>query len=775
MPEYDVNFQLGVDSKTLREGFREAGREQDKYVRDTERGFNRMRIAGVASALAMAGGFAGLTATITSFVRSGLSANREILEFSRNSRTALSTSAGLRTAFRRFGVDAADASTAVGSLNERISDLVTDRDRLERAFGRGSRIADLLVQDPSNQLRGILNSFQNVSQEEIGRRARELFPGLENAIPLITRYREEFERANRVASTHHRELNLQLDQWRALRSDIRTAAEVLSGAFLRGLTQSLTGTTSLSDLSLDLLERSAELADTFEDFGMQLGEFVNRLGELVGTSRTVARGLLQGISGSFSEFGREGNPLEGLSERELIELQRRLEERRSVLGRGFDGASEAVSGFFDNLIQGIRDKLAELEIIRQDEERTVLRLRELVATSRPTAFGFRGRDVDTIERLRFPAPTPATLESLAEVQRQFTSALELVSTSTRDGAQIAREYLEENQRFKNALSEDTNLIEILYRDGVLALSDAIIDLTKNLSAEAMRIAEIQAEFFPRGLNFSQFGGTEDPRNRFAQATPDIEFRRRTERTARLVDDFFGRFGGPEGLRQQIQRDEEDPRARFAQAEPDLLTRRLREEAEERQRDMRMFAEQQAENLLSNFTNSFETAFQAFVAGPQAGDLKALGDNLLNAFTLSIARSFTSAVFKPITDGIAEGFFASFSQSLTNVGIKLGELLSNIVGGLFGGGGGGFLGGLLGFQEGGFVPGRRGQPQLAVVHGQELILNPEQIAALGSGGGLTLNFSFNGTTNADEVMRVVEQSIPEIAQAVPLYNLSRGRS
>jgi hypothetical protein len=54
-----------------------------------------------------------------------------------------------------------------------------------------------------------------------------------------------------------------------------------------------------------------------------------------------------------------------------------------------------------------------------------------------------------------------------------------------------------------------------------------------------------------------------------------------------------------------------------------------------------------------------------------------------------------------------------------------------------------LGGLLGFAEGGVVPGPKGAPQLAMVHGGESITPPDK------SGGVIINFDLRGATMTDK--------------------------
>ena len=60
----------------------------------------------------------------------------------------------------------------------------------------------------------------------------------------------------------------------------------------------------------------------------------------------------------------------------------------------------------------------------------------------------------------------------------------------------------------------------------------------------------------------------------------------------------------------------------------------------------------------------------------------------------------------------------------------------------------FLGGAIGlpgFQDGGFVPGPPGAPMLAVVHGEELVLNPRQQEQF-LGTGVTIIQNLTGDVN-----------------------------
>ena len=122
----------------------------------------------------------------------------------------------------------------------------------------------------------------------------------------------------------------------------------------------------------------------------------------------------------------------------------------------------------------------------------------------------------------------------------------------------------------------------------------------------------------------------------------------------------------------------------------------------------------------------------------AADFSDLGDTLLN--------NIQSSLLEKASQGLADFFIDSLGFS-----------------------GGGFLGGLLGFAEGGVVPGRRGEPRLAVVHGQERVLTPEERTSFRE----TMQSVVNNYTFIGDMDRAVRKSymklIPEISVGVAQYN------
>lgn len=102
------------------------------------------------------------------------------------------------------------------------------------------------------------------------------------------------------------------------------------------------------------------------------------------------------------------------------------------------------------------------------------------------------------------------------------------------------------------------------------------------------------------------------------------------------------------------------------------------------------------------------------------------------FATQVSRGFASAIVR------AENLGDAFKE----LGLQLAEavlqalILSTILG-AFGvpssqmGGIAGFFGGLLGFQKGGMVPGPIGMPRLAVVHGGEMVVPPDEGGSFGN--------------------------------------------
>ena len=107
---------------------------------------------------------------------------------------------------------------------------------------------------------------------------------------------------------------------------------------------------------------------------------------------------------------------------------------------------------------------------------------------------------------------------------------------------------------------------------------------------------------------------------------------------------------------------------------------------------------------------------------------------------------------PLIDGI---------KSLIDIVKQLIKVIAESPIGSFIGGVGGVVSGIGGafsklgkFASGGRVPGPEGSPQLAVVHGGEMILNRQQQAST----GITVNITGNNITGEIELDRLVRRAI-----------------
>ena len=292
-------------------------------------------------------------------------------------------------------------------------------------------------------------------------------------------------------------------------------------------------------------------------------------------------------------------------------------------------------------------------------------------------------------------------------------------------------------------------------------------------AERARIQALQAEFFPDGIAAvrASIRQAEDARGRFAGGTIDFEARERAARTERLVQEFFPQ--GVDALRSQIAQEGEDPRARFAQATPDFLARALEEQDDETEDAVKQYAERLTRSLQRNLTFSVRSSISRFLSGREAGDLRALGDNLLDGITRSINNSFADIIaqnlFDPIFESFTQQIFGGFAESLANLGRTIADLAINVFSGIFSGIGGG-IASIFGFQSGGVVPGERGAPRLALVHGGEAVFTPGQLDALSRGGGFgsgqPINVTFNVTGDIrPQTLQILREYSGELTRTI----------
>jgi hypothetical protein len=125
--------------------------------------------------------------------------------------------------------------------------------------------------------------------------------------------------------------------------------------------------------------------------------------------------------------------------------------------------------------------------------------------------------------------------------------------------------------------------------------------------------------------------------------------------------------------------------------------------------------------VSDELTRIDEGWQAFFTSAQSG-IYTLSNDITSGFMNAWEETLGTA------NSLFEKFFASVAQSAANilseiaVRAGLGSLL-NLIPGF--GGIASFIAPFMKFDQGGYVPGPVGQPQLAVVHGGELVLNRQQ--------------------------------------------------
>ena len=147
----------------------------------------------------------------------------------------------------------------------------------------------------------------------------------------------------------------------------------------------------------------------------------------------------------------------------------------------------------------------------------------------------------------------------------------------------------------------------------------------------------------------------------------------------------------------------------------------------------------------------------------------LGDQFLLSFRGGLRRALLSSgnVFESLGDlvlgTLADGLFNSATQQLAKslqplfdaIGQFISIGLQSLIGGV-----GGLTSGVtnaalagsrspVGFQDGGFIPGRLGEPRVVIAHGGELVLNPSQQEALLGGVTVQVTQQIYGDPSAEQ--------------------------
>lgn len=132
------------------------------------------------------------------------------------------------------------------------------------------------------------------------------------------------------------------------------------------------------------------------------------------------------------------------------------------------------------------------------------------------------------------------------------------------------------------------------------------------------------------------------------------------------------------------------------------------------------------SLVSSIPVALET--EALARGPEA--FAAVGHTVVEGLRGQLSESartgdwsgFANNVLESVRSSLAQGFIDRFADFLN-------QQLSRLLGGAGGGGGGGLLGLLPSFQQGGVVPGRRGDEVLIRAHAGERVVPVDQAAGL----------------------------------------------
>ena len=169
------------------------------------------------------------------------------------------------------------------------------------------------------------------------------------------------------------------------------------------------------------------------------------------------------------------------------------------------------------------------------------------------------------------------------------------------------------------------------------------------------------------------------------------------------------------------------------------------------------------NVLSDVRGFFDQHFALFVLlmGPGSLLIKAI------EFLSDHWRGIWDGIQMVISDvwGIIKPIIDTMTSALKDVAGPISTVLG--AAGKVGGAVGGAIGKVFGFAEGGVVPGPKGSPTLAVVHGGEAIIPPGAIAVTGGGGSVgnqyTINLAVAPGNNMTDVGRIVVDAIRTFEQ------------
>ena len=169
-------------------------------------------------------------------------------------------------------------------------------------------------------------------------------------------------------------------------------------------------------------------------------------------------------------------------------------------------------------------------------------------------------------------------------------------------------------------------------------------------------------------------------------------------------------------------------------------------------------EELAAGGLNTTANAFQSFFDAMLSGT-ANTAEAFS-NMVTSILSSLAKMAANRLVMQIIGAIAGAFAPTggATQLDTSNFVQAGAGSSTSTGGFA----------MSNFATGGVVPGRLGQPQLALVHGGEEVLTPAQRLGIGGGGSPIINMTINPSSGMDE------RQIGEIAAAAVLRKARESR-
>lgn len=825
---YSTTFNFRAETDGLTRGFARARRETRQFTAQISGTFTELTNNARNFSLAIVAA----TAPLALLSSRGLQAANQIETLTRQTDLSARSAAGWVNAFRAFGAEASDVEDVLRTLTTRIIEFRRGEGTALEAFTALGASASDFTGDSSRNLQTFLTLLGAATPEARLFALDELVGDSAQFLSQMAESVDEVSRLRRAAERVHQPTERITTQWRAIRADIALAADTLGTSFIQGLV----GTSDLSELTANLAENLPTIAESVERLGNAIRGFASFIGTIapflgifggaLAGFRVVSRFAPQLANLRFLGLARRArtrrtNQLDALGTLETADPNEILRDlqlaedqalRRAqtiatgvgaIAGAGAAGLisnqarnalRDAISvpvrdGVRQGLVEGIREPL---DPIRQAAEDYSFALTEAV-------FDHRSINAELIESNRLWKDNLTLVQNIEQAtisafQNAPQAAIEFHRNLLQStGEEIRRIY----QGVRNILPESVaNELDALlstfrrYPETLIPLRESAADVTTSMSglddalafttdnltvvgdsaagvSDALLGLEDRLEGFitPRVLEPAERGR---PRESFAG---EVGFDRAAARLADATATYLQQRGGA------FSPGFESLRASGAEGASlralDILggTQGVLDSID--QDEARELGASITERLTQSLQFGIRSSISGFFAGRDAGDLSALGENLLDAITGSIARNFADSITRSLFDPLIEGFvgsiFGSFNDGIANLGGQLANLIGAFFSDLFSGFSlGGFfsgIGSILGFQGGGRVPGPEGAPQLAIVHGGEVVLNRRQQAGLDSeGGGTNVTFNIQGDVTRQTRQEILS-TIPDITDAV----------